>query len=78
MSDKTDQTFKVHLPEPRLAKAERERRAFNRLLPQLLTTHRGLYVAIHDEQVVDSGPDRSEVVTRVLDQVKLIERLEGP
>lgn len=39
-------------------KFERERTAFYRLLPELLATHRGQYVAVHGEQVADSGSDR--------------------
>lgn len=64
-------TFEVHLPDPpQLSKAERERRAFLRLLPELLKTHRGQYVAIHNEQVVDSGPERLELVLRVQARVR--------
>jgi hypothetical protein len=63
-------TIEVHLPEPRLAKAERERQAFLRLLPGLMQTHRDLYVAIHDGQVVDSGPNRAELACRVMARVK--------
>ena len=44
-----------------MSKLETEKRAFRRLLPALLTSHRGLYVAIHGEQVVGSGPDQIEV-----------------
>lgn len=62
-------TFGVHLPDPPLTKFERERRAFYRLLPDLLQTHRGQYVAVHDEQVVDSGPERLPVAMRVLERV---------
>jgi hypothetical protein len=59
-------TFDVRLPEPpALTKGERERRAFLRLLPDLLGTHAGQYVAIHNEQVVDSGPDDIALVRRV-------------
>ena len=50
--------FEVRLPEPpTLSKGERERRTFLRLLPDLPETPPGQYVAIHNEQVVDSGPD---------------------
>jgi hypothetical protein len=42
-------------------KWRREQRAFHRLLPELLQTHRGRFVAIHDEQVVESGNDKLEV-----------------
>jgi nicotinamide riboside kinase len=66
----TPPAIEVQLPEPPLTKFERERRAFYRLLPELLNTHRGQYVAIHDEQVVDSGPVRAEVVFRALDRVR--------
>jgi hypothetical protein len=63
-------TFEVHLPQPALPKAERERQAFLRLLPGLLQTHRGLYVAVHDGQVVDSGPNSAELADRVAQRVK--------
>ena len=45
------------LPEPPETKWQQERRAFLRLLPSLLPEHRGQYVAIHEGQVVESGPD---------------------
>ena len=64
-----ESTFEVVLPEPSLTKFERERAAFYRLLPELLATHRGQYVAIHGEQVVDSGPDQLEVAVRVRKRV---------
>ncbi len=70
MSESTTPLLEVHLPEPELTKYERERRAFYRLLPELLQTHRGQYVAIHDEQVVESGPERASVVFRALDQIQ--------
>lgn len=38
------------LDSHQLRKFERERRAFFRLLPALLGTHRGQYVAVHDER----------------------------
>lgn len=55
-------------PPPR-NKWEREYRAFQRLLPELLKTHRGKYVAIHEERVFDSGDDRLELIFRVLPKV---------
>lgn len=58
-------TIEVRLPETPPSKFERERQAFFRLLPGLLATHPGQYVAIHDAQVVDSGPDQLEVALRV-------------
>ena len=63
-------TLTVVLPEPPpKSKFEREKAAFYRLLPDLLATHRGQYVAIHNEQVVDSGPDQVEVAMRVLNRI---------
>ena len=66
----------VTLPAPVLdlsaaprTKWEREYQAFRRLLPQLLATHRGQYVAIHNEQVVDSGDDRLALALRVLARI---------
>ena len=40
---------------------ERERRAFFQLLPSLLKTNPGQYVAVHDGTVVASGSDRINV-----------------
>lgn len=51
-------------PPPR-NKWEREYRAFQRLLPELLKTHRGKYVAIHNEQVVESGEDPIALIKQV-------------
>ena len=42
-------------------KWDREHRAFLRLLPSLQETHRGRFVAIHDEKVVGSGDDQIDV-----------------
>ena len=66
----TVQTFQVILPEPVLTKFEKEKRAFYRLLPDLLQTHRNQYVAIHDEQVVDFGMDEKEVILRAQAKVQ--------
>jgi hypothetical protein len=62
----------VTLPAPTLplrgnphSKWEREYLAFQRLLPQLLLTHRGQYVALHEEQVVDSDTDEIALILRV-------------
>lgn len=55
-------------------KFERERGAFFRLLPELLKTHRGKVVAIHDEQVIAVGDDRRAVLdeaTRIAGHVDL-------
>jgi hypothetical protein len=42
-----------------------ERAAFERGLPELLTTHRGEWVAIVDERPVEFGPDFGSVIRRV-------------
>ena len=47
-------------------KWNREYAAFRRLLPQLLATHQGKFVAIHGEQVVDSGDEKLPLALRVL------------
>lgn len=56
------------IPPPR-NKWEHEYRAFQRLLPELLKTHYGKYVAIHEERVFESGDDRLELIFRVLPKV---------
>jgi hypothetical protein len=48
----------LDLPAEPVDKWEREYRAFLRLLPELLRTHRGKYVAVHEEQIVGSGDDK--------------------
>ncbi len=40
---------------------EREHQAFVKLLPTLLGTHKGQYVAIHNASVIAQGPDQVEV-----------------
>jgi hypothetical protein len=55
-----------HWPPPPRTKWEREYRAFQRLLPQLLRTAPGQYVAIHEERVVDSDRDELALIVRVL------------
>jgi PHD/YefM family antitoxin component YafN of YafNO toxin-antitoxin module len=47
---------------------ERERAAFERLKPELLKTHRGKFVAVVNEQVVDMDTDRVKLVLRVYDR----------
>ena len=47
---------------------ERERAAFERLKPELLKTHRGKFVAVVNEQVVDADTDRVKLVLRVYDR----------
>jgi hypothetical protein len=53
----------VQLPPftPLPDKWEREYRAFLRLLPELLPTLRGKYVAVHEERVVGSGENKVEL-----------------
>ena len=51
------------------SKWEREHAAFVRLLPQLLATHRGKFVAIHDEQMVDSGEEKLALALCVLAKI---------
>jgi hypothetical protein len=52
-----------------MAAWQSEERAFHRLVPALLPTHRGQYVAVHNGQVIDHGPDQIEVAKRVYAQV---------
>src|SRR5437879_1473016 len=59
----------LELAVPPLTRWEREYQALQRLLPQLLATHRGKYAAIHDGQVVDSGDDKLELALRVLKKI---------
>ena len=58
-------TFDVRLPSPQLPRGEQEYQAFLRLLPELLATHRGRYVAVHDGKVVDSDSDDVALILRV-------------
>lgn len=62
-------------------KFQRERVAFYRLLPDLLKTHRGKMVAIHDERVIAVGDERLPVAhdafTKIGGRVDLfVERVE--
>lgn len=61
----SDAAIEILLPESPPGKFEVERQAFYRLLPSLLATHRGIYVAIHGEKVVDFGDDQFDVAIRV-------------
>ena len=54
----------INVPQRNDDKWERERRAFHRLLPNLMTTSRGKYVAIHEESVVDMGDSADETAQR--------------
>ena len=55
---------------PRMAEWEREKRAFERLLPVLKKTHTGRYVAILGGKVVDADIDPSALWKRVWRQKK--------
>jgi hypothetical protein len=48
---------------------ERERRAFWKLLPELLKTHRGQYATIHNGEVVTSGSDEIAVAMEAYSRV---------
>jgi hypothetical protein len=52
------------LPAPPQDKWRREQRAFRQLLPELLKTHSGQYVAIHEGRVVESGSDKLNLAGR--------------
>lgn len=63
------------LPAPRVdrqlpgeSKWNQERRAFLRLLPSLLRSYQGSYVAIHGSKVVDSGSDKVALGLRVYER----------
>jgi hypothetical protein len=62
----TPTSMQVFIPDLPLSKLEQERRAFLRLLPDLIPLYRGQYVAIHNQQVADHGSSRLEVALRVL------------
>jgi hypothetical protein len=49
---------------PPETKWQREHRAYLKMYPQLLQTHRGKYVAIHEGKLVESGDDKIEVALR--------------
>ena len=54
--------------QPAQSKWQREDDAFRRLLPDLLRTHGGQYVVIHEGRMVDSGPDELALAVRFLEQ----------
>lgn len=49
-------------------KWRREQRAFHDLLPGLLGTNPGQYVAVHEERVVESGDDKLAVARRAYER----------
>lgn len=66
MSDTLIQpTFEAKVPVPTRTKGEREYAAFLRLLPQLLATHKGQYVAVHEGRVIDFDADDIALIQRV-------------
>src|SRR5262249_47575089 len=58
--------LEIHLPAEPRTKWQREYTAFRRLLPQLLASERGKYVAVHEEQVIDTDRDEMALIARVL------------
>jgi hypothetical protein len=50
--------------DDRIAEWEAEREAFRQLLPSLLSTHRGQFVAIYQARVVEAGEDEIQVARR--------------
>ena len=56
---------------------ERERRAFHQLLPSLLVTHPGQYVAVHEGKVIASGRDRVEVAMEAYKRVGYVPLFVG-
>ena len=59
----------IEPPATRETAWERERRAFFQLLPSLLKTNSGQYVAVHDGTVVATG-GLSELIGRVCTSVQ--------
>ncbi len=66
------------LPNTSDDKWRREFHAFQKLLPELLKTHRGEYVAVQEGRVVGTGPDKLQlamVVHREFGKVPILVRL---
>ncbi len=59
----------IEVPAPPNDKWQREKHAFYQLRPQLLSTHLGKYVAIHEGRVVDSDTDEIALALRVYRQI---------
>jgi len=51
--------------QEQLQRLQPEREAFQRLLPELLKTHKGQFVAIHKGEVVDADTDNRELAKRI-------------
>jgi PHD/YefM family antitoxin component YafN of YafNO toxin-antitoxin module len=54
--------------EAQLRRLAPEREAFQRLLPKLLQTHQGQFVAIHHGHIVDADVDETALARRVIAQ----------
>ena len=65
MRDQNKRVFRAKIASRGLlttpAAWENEQRAFLRLLPTLLASHQGQYVAVHHGRVIAEGPDQIEV-----------------
>ena len=55
-------------PEPRDPILRQEHAAFVQLLPELLKTHYGQFVAMHEGRVVESGSDKIAVIRTAYDR----------
>src|SRR5438105_178567 len=55
----------LDMPKPPDDKWQREKLAFYQMRDQLLTTHRGKFVAIHEGKLVDSDTDKIALGLRV-------------
>lgn len=51
--------------EQQLARLQPEMNAYQQMLPELLKTHRGEWVAVHHGQIIALNPDRAEVIRLV-------------
>jgi hypothetical protein len=51
--------------QEQLQRLEPDRTAFQRLLPELLKTHKGQFVAIHKGEMVDADMDNRELAKRI-------------
>src|SRR5580704_12522178 len=60
-------SIEPHLPTP--DKWAREQQAFRRQFPELLQKYPGLYVAIHEGQVIANGSDKVSVALEAFRQV---------
>lgn len=67
----------IALPTLPTSKWERERAAFQGLLPFLLTAHAGKFVAIHEQKVVEVGDNKVEVALRVLQRIGNVDIFVG-